>query len=90
MLPSRKRCFTAADALLLLAAAFRILLQSTPASLSATCFARSGLGACAQQQSREAMLCPSPGCATILCPNSLAPFVEWCQCRLAAWYMALA
>ena len=45
MLPSRKRCFTAADALLLLVAAFRILLQSAPASLSATCSAQSGSGA---------------------------------------------
>ncbi len=36
MLPSWKRCFSAADMLLLLAADFRILLQSTPASLSAT------------------------------------------------------
>ncbi len=37
MLPSWKRCFSAADMLLLLPADFMILLQSTPASRSATC-----------------------------------------------------
>ncbi len=37
MLPSWKRCFTAADVFLLVAAAFSIRLQSAPASLSATC-----------------------------------------------------
>ena len=37
ILPSWKRCFTAADVPLLVAAAFRILLQSAPAALSATC-----------------------------------------------------
>ena len=37
MLPSWNRCFSAADVFLLLTADLRILLQSTPASLSATC-----------------------------------------------------
>lgn len=39
MLPSWNRCFRVAGVLLLPCADFKILLQSTPASLSATCVA---------------------------------------------------
>ena len=89
MLPSRKRCFTAADALLLLAAAFRILLQSTPASLSATCFARSGSGVrTAVEQKGNAV--PFIRLRLDTVPNSLAQSVDMCRRGLAAWYMALA